>query len=307
MSPKAVFIHIFRVLLLILALTIGSMIGGTISGLANINATEQSPETAGNALLALLGVYLITALLLSWVLVRARWRGWRLVLAVGVIYFGITSFMSQIETLYFSDAMKMDAAMVSKIIISSLITTLVFTPIAVLLFKKMKGKSQFITFYLAGWQWKLPLLAFIYVILYFTFGYYIAWQSAAVRIYYTGSADLFTFPDHILHTFRTDSSLVIFQFFRGFLWSGFVLLIIQLCVGKKWELMLLSGLLLGLLFTAQLFLPNPFMPNEIRMIHFVETATSTFIFGIIAAKLLLPPPKTASPILPKNEIKIFQN
>lgn len=300
MSPKTVFIHTWRVLLLTLLLTIGTIIGGSISGLSKVDTTAQSPETAENTLLILLGVHLVAALLLSWVLVQARWRGWRLVLAIGFLYFGIAIFMPQMETLYFGSALKIDILLLSKIVLSGLITTLIFTPIAVLLFKKKEGISQFISFYLLNWQWKFPLLAIIYVVLYFTFGYYIAWQSAAVRIYYTGSADLLTFPDHMLHTFRTDGGLVIFQFFRGLLWAGFVLLIRQLCAGKKWALMLLSGLLLGLLFTVQLFLPNPFMPEQVRMVHFVETSISTFLFGVVAMFVL-----TANPLQKRKAM--FEN
>ena len=28
-------------------------------------------------------------------------------------------------------------------------------------------------------------------------------------------------------------------------------------------------------------IPNPYMPADVRMVHFVETASSTFIFGVL--------------------------
>jgi hypothetical protein len=46
---------------------------------------------------------------------------------------------------------------------------------------------------------------------------------------------------------------------------------------------LLVGLLTSLLPAAQLFIPNPYMPQEIAMIHFVETASSNFIWGVLIA------------------------
>jgi hypothetical protein len=32
-----------------------------------------------------------------------------------------------------------------------------------------------------------------------------------------------------------------------------------------------------------LFIPNPYMPREIAMLHFVETASSNFIWGAVIA------------------------
>jgi hypothetical protein len=46
---------------------------------------------------------------------------------------------------------------------------------------------------------------------------------------------------------------------------------------------LLVGLFTSLLPAAQLFIPNPYMPQEIAMIHFVETASSNFIWGMLIA------------------------
>jgi hypothetical protein len=51
-------------------------------------------------------------------------------------------------------------------------------------------------------------------------------------------------------------------------------------------------LILGLLFTvlgsAQLLIPNPYMPEPVRMAHLLETAVSDFIWGVIIAMILFP-------------------
>ena len=49
--------------------------------------------------------------------------------------------------------------------------------------------------------------------------------------------------------------------------------------GRRWETALAVGLLCGVLLTAPLLIPNPYMPAPIRLIHFVETSTSTFLYG----------------------------
>jgi hypothetical protein len=44
--------------------------------------------------------------------------------------------------------------------------------------------------------------------------------------------------------------------------------------------------------TSQLLLPNPLMPDEVRMVHLVETATSNFLFGWLVVLILLVIPKS---------------
>jgi hypothetical protein len=39
--------------------------------------------------------------------------------------------------------------------------------------------------------------------------------------------------------------------------------------------------------TAPLLLPNPYMPEPVRMAHLVETASSNFIFGVFIGWLLM--------------------
>ena len=38
--------------------------------------------------------------------------------------------------------------------------------------------------------------------------------------------------------------------------------------------------------TALLLLPNPYMPEPVRMAHLAETASSNFIFGLLVGCLL---------------------
>ena len=50
-------------------------------------------------------------------------------------------------------------------------------------------------------------------------------------------------------------------------------------LGRGWPSKLLPILLFAVLMNAQLLLPNPFMPFDVRMIHIVETAPSNFLLG----------------------------
>jgi hypothetical protein len=126
--------------------------------------------------------------------------------------------------------------------------------------------------------------AFIYVVLYFTFGYFIAWQSPALRAYY-GGGNSNGFLTQLTETWRATPWLFPFQFLRGLLWTLLALPIIRMLRGQRLEKAIVVGLLFAVV-TSQLLLPNPLMPYEVRMRHLVETASSNFLFGCIVVWLL---------------------
>lgn len=57
--------------------------------------------------------------------------------------------------------------------------------------------------------------------------------------------------------------------------------------GRPWSAILLLALVLALVENDTHLIPNPLMPTVVRQVHFVETASSNFIFGLIAGALLL--------------------
>ncbi|OLD49726.1 MAG: hypothetical protein AUI63_02160 [Gemmatimonadetes bacterium 13_1_40CM_2_60_3] len=56
--------------------------------------------------------------------------------------------------------------------------------------------------------------------------------------------------------------------------------------GQRTETVLAIGLLFSVVMNAQLLLPNPYMPEPVRMAHLVETASSNLIFGVFVGWLL---------------------
>ncbi len=62
---------------------------------------EQTAAADSNATLALLIVSCLNSLILSYVIIRSRWAGWKLIGALFLIFFGTSTFMPQIETAYF--------------------------------------------------------------------------------------------------------------------------------------------------------------------------------------------------------------
>jgi hypothetical protein len=70
------------------------------------------------------------------------------------------------------------------------------------------------------------------------------------------------------------------------LWVGFALPVVRMMKGRWPETALAIALLFSVVMNSQLLLPNPFMPEPVRMTHLIETASSNFIFGAIVGWLL---------------------
>jgi hypothetical protein len=134
------------------------------------------------------------------------------------------------------------------------------------------------------WVWTLLAIGGAYVILYFVFGYFVAWKVEAVREYYEGT-DPGNFFAQMAVIWERVPWMFGMQFFRGLLFAGFALALILVFEGRRWEAALAVGLLFSA-WTVQLLLPNPYMPAAVRMGHLVETALCNFIFGCLVGWLL---------------------
>jgi hypothetical protein len=126
--------------------------------------------------------------------------------------------------------------------------------------------------------WRFAAIAVIYVWLYFTFGYFIAWQDPAVRAYYGGN-DPGSFFAQMADIVRNHSGLIVFQIFRGVAGGLIALPIVRMLKGSRWETGLAVALVFSVILSDKLLLPNPYMPEAVRMTHLLETASSDFLFG----------------------------
>jgi hypothetical protein len=171
------------------------------------------------------------------------------------------------------------------------IVAALFSPLAVLILGKRRrdgtsdGDNSRLIMPAGEWIWKLTLIAAVYLILYFTFGYFIAWKNPAVRAYYGGS-DPGGFLMQMSTVLRETPWLLPLQVARAMLWTALALPIIRMMKGQWWEAGLAVALLFAVVMNSQLLLPNPFMPQDVRMAHLLETASSNFLFGWLIVWLL---------------------
>ena len=56
--------------------------------------------------------------------------------------------------------------------------------------------------------------------------------------------------------------------------------------GGRLERGVALGLLFAVLMNAQLLIPNPLMPRDVRLIHLLETAPSNLLLGLVVAMVL---------------------
>ena len=258
-----------------------------VSGALLSNASEQNATAdAGATLLALLLVSLINAAVWTYVIRCSHWTGWKLILTVFLLFFGVSTLMPQIETAYFIT--RLPAGLLPRLFIAGLIIAAVFAPLTVLILGKARSRaneSSRLKMPLSVWIAKGCAIVIAYLFFYFTFGYFIAWKNEAVRAYYAGS-DPGNFVTHITNLLRAEPLLFLLQVVRALLWLAIAVPVIKMMKGEWWK----TGLAVALLFavmTSQLLLPNPLMPDEVRMVHLVETATSNFLFGWLVVLILL--------------------
>jgi hypothetical protein len=252
-------------------------------------ASEQAaPVQAGAALVALLAVSLLNTLVLGYVVIRSRWAGWKLVLAIFFMFYGVMTVMPQIETAFFLT--RLPSGMLPRLFLSGAIIAALFSSLAVLILGKRRSnptesnRHSRLDMPVGEWVGKLSLIVIAYLVIYFTFGYFIAWKSAAVRAYYGGD-DPGSFLAQMRSVVRDTPLLLPLQVVRAILWTAIAVPVIRMMKGQWWE----AGLAVALLFAvtgSQLLLPNPLMPQEVRMVHLLETATSNFLFGWLIVLIL---------------------
>lgn len=253
------------------------------------STVEQPAPEQANGAVAVFVVSCLNTAVLAYVILRSRWAGWKLVGAVFVVLFGTTTIMSQIETAYF--VTHLPPGMLQRIFLSGAIIAAIFSPLAVLVLGKSKSlepdspDTSRLSMPVGEWVWKESLIVAVYLIIYFTFGYFIAWKNDTVRAYYGGS-DPGSFLAQMRNVLRDTPWLLPLQAIRAMLWTALAVIVIQMLKGGWWQAALAVALLFSVVMNSQLLIPNPFMPQEVRMVHLLETASSNFLFGCLLVWVL---------------------
>lgn len=287
---------VLRILALTVIYIVLFIVASTLTSppaLSTLFTPEQSQ--ASTALLPV--VALIYTLTLSYLALRSRWHGWKLAGALFLIFYGIYTFLSQIETLAFpAVSTKFPPGTVQGFFLSGLILGIPFCILAVWILGKMRGQPDGLAntrleMPASEWIWKLAAAAVLYVIVYFTFGYYVAWRTPGLPQFY-GGTDPGTLLGQLGNVFRETPWLPLFQVFRGLIWAGLGCLIVRMHKGAAWETILATAAAFCILMAGGMIFPNPVMPPYVARAHTIELVTSNFLYGGLLAALLLWRPRS---------------
>ena len=259
-----------------------------------MGSTGTSSEASAGALLGMAAVSLINTAVIMYLLLRSWWHGIKLVVFAALVHYIVQFFMGGVEAIFFRASLEIPIKLVYAQLASGAVFAFLFALMAVLILGRMKPaketpeesnlrlimpKGEFILKFLI-------LSLIVYPLLYFLFGYFVAWQFPAVREFYSGSTVLAPFFPFIRTQLATNSILVFWQMARGAVWVLVALPVIRMMKGTAREAAVTLGLIFAMVMNSQHIPPNPYMPGMVRLAHFIETASSNFLWGMLIVWVL---------------------
>ena len=292
---KAAAVFALRVLVLTLVLIIVFIIATNVVGMEPAPSASAQPEStpaaqaqrAASLLRPLLVYTFLVALVSAWIIQRSRWRGLKLIAALTFTFYGLMTVITQIETIVYLRA-KMPPGLIKSLFVMGAIVAVLFVPVAVLIMGKIRGPEQppaerALT--LKTMAARFAILALVYVVLYYLFGYYVAWQNPELRQYYSGTTELRSFYQMMRSTATGTPWMLAFQFGRGLLWALFAYPVVRMLNNRRIETAGIVAALFGV-WSFVLFMPNPLMPPSVAHSHFWETLWSDLLLGAIVGWVL---------------------
>lgn len=283
MSLRSAASLLARCALLVIVHVVLFGVGSALLVPAEISAGAADADSSA-ALIALpLMAVLDVALLVAW-LSRLRLTGAAAWAVTAAVFWGVKTVTSQIEAAFFMP--NVDAALAARMTLMTLPLALGLPLLAVVLLGRWRREPGM----LPAWQWpkmgpaewalKLGVLAgVVYPVLFFTFGWFVAFQSDALRAFYGAGDETF------LESLRANLTSWVYplEVFRAGLWIAFALPILFATRGHWVVRGLLTGLVFAVIQNDVHLLPNPLMAREIQLFHFLETASSNVLWGFAIA------------------------
>jgi hypothetical protein len=280
------------IVLLVLYFILFALGGGLVAPYLPTTPAEAGPVPEMTGLLI---VCAATVLVVMSMIQSSRWHGWRLIVSMSAAFYLVMTLVTQLEAWYFLLGITVGPALMSRLFLQGIPTAFLFVPIAVLVmgrFRPLAGENAATAIEpmtIKEWVWKLAVIYIAYLVLYYAAGYFIAWQNPEVRAFYGSPGDARPFFQQMLHIFTTDPWLTPYQLLRTLIWVAGAYPIIRGSRLSLWQTALIVGLALSVPQNIGHILPNSLIPlNSVRMSHLIDTASSTFVFGLIVTWFLYP-------------------
>src|SRR5262245_6788367 len=133
MSVRKALVIAFKVLAVCLVVAASFILGGLLSGLNSIGQEASSGQhMADDFLLPFMTLSISVSVAVSYLILRSSWHGWRLVGAMCVSMYGISTVVTQIESVWFLSS-KLPRGMIPALFVQGAIATALSVPLSVLL------------------------------------------------------------------------------------------------------------------------------------------------------------------------------
>jgi hypothetical protein len=292
---KAAAVFVLRALVLTLVLIIVFMIASNVAGVAQLPLPSgqaavtpmAQAQPAASLLRPLLAYTFLVSLVIAWIIQSSSWRGLKLIEALVFTFYGLMTFIIQIESIVYLRA-KMPPGLIKDLFVMGAVVAFLFVPLAVLIMGKIRGAGQppaARALTLKSQAARFGILAMVYVVLYYLFGYYVAWQNPELRLYYAGTTELKSFYQMMRSTVTGTPWMLPFQFGRGLLWTLFAYPMVRMLNTRRIETAGIMAALFGVGSFA-LLIPNPLMPASVAHSHLWETLLSDLLLGAIVGWVL---------------------
>ncbi len=253
------------------------------AGPAPATAAPAPPEPA-KVLRLLFAACLLQTIVLTYIIMRSSWTGWRLGGAVFVAFFGAAYLQASLESAAY--LRQKFPGLGLRMLLMGAITAAVFSPLSLVILSRFSdGAESRAAPRRRIAAWNVPAIILIFLVVYYTCGYYIAWQSPFVREFY-GGREPEGFVSQLAGIWSATPWMYFFQAFRGLIYLFIALPVVWMLRRKPWEIGLAVALLFSVVGSALLILPNPLMGEAVARVHLVETLVGNFVFGWFTGWLL---------------------
>jgi hypothetical protein len=286
-------VWLLRFTILVILYFIFAAIGGKI--VAPYLPTTTAEPGPVPQMMGVVIVFTATVFVIMLMIHSSRWHGWKLVISMSVAYYLVMTLVTQLEAWYFLLGITIEPELMLRLFLQGVPVAFLFLPVAILVMGRLRApvnaspNLEIAPMSLTEWLWKLGVIYIAYLVLYYTAGYFIAWQNPDVRAFYGSPGDALPFFQQMTHIIRSDPWLTPYQLLRTLIWTAGALFILRGSRLSLWQTALVVGLALSIPQNIGHILPNSLIPlNSVRISHLIETASSTFIFGVIVTWLLYP-------------------
>ena len=241
------------------------------------------PETSPSMVMVLL-CNLWFCFTICYIVLHSGWSAKRTIFATTGIMFLVMSFLQQIETLFFGHAFPaLTTGDILLLMIGGLFPLIATVPVATKFFHN-KNNSFVKSFDKKKMVMSVIMLGFIFLVVYFVFGYFVAWQFEDLRVFYTNKALKLGFWQQLAHNWNTNFMIFPFQIVRGMLLA--LSAIPLFCMINNKIHFIICVCMMYVAVGVFLIIPNALFPDMVRWAHFIEVTSSMLLFGLITGFIL---------------------